>query len=113
MVRPRTDARASFYFGQYFSSEPFFTDTSPVACALHIASRVDEIAAKCASILSILRVLPASGPDFRVGALIFSRHRPRGAAGGNHEYETEGCADGRSAASEAVRALAREQGSGT
>ena len=45
--------------------------------------------------------------------LIFSRRRPRGAAGRNNEHETGGRARGRSPATGAVRALAREQGSGT
>jgi transposase len=50
-----------------------------------------------------IRVLPVSGPDFRVGALIFSSRRPRRAAGRNHErHEAERCACGSSQGAAAV-----------
>lgn len=63
--------------------------------------------------LSIKRVLPASGPDFRVGVLIFlPRHPPR-CGRGNNEHETGRRVGGRLPATGVVRALARERGGRT
>ncbi|MEK7716126.1 MAG: transposase, partial [Pseudomonadota bacterium] len=59
-------------------------------------------------------VLPVSGPDFRVGALIFSPCRPAGATGRNHgkreERKVGGYAGGCSEVAGTVRTLAGKQG---
>jgi IS30 family transposase len=63
----------------------------------HIPSRT-PISQRPAIVERRERVLPVSGPDFRVGALIFSPRRPVRAAGRNHgEREKQtvgGCASG-------------------